>query len=107
MGKIAVIAVVALLSLGGIGMRIAGVLALWAIGAIVFVSFMGFALVFYIVWKRPTLAVTEGTEVLQYHAALMLEAKGQPTIAFDSGKNSALGVTEAKDQNIAGEGSRG
>lgn len=101
-GKIAIIAVFALLTLGAIGVRLGGALALWAILGIVAVTVLVLALVFYIVWKRPALAVMEGTELLQYHNALLLAAKGQIAIPLQAAGEAQPGLVAPTTEGSQG-----
>lgn len=95
-GKVAVIAVFVVLSLGGIGIRVGGMLALWAIGAILLVAVLVLALVFYIVWKRPALAVMEGAELLHHQNSLLFAAaKGQEPVPLKNAGPLQPGLTIA------------
>lgn len=102
-GKIAVIAVFVVLALGGIGMRIGGMLALWTVGAILLATVLVLALIFYIVWKRPALAVMEGTELLQHqHSLLLAASKGQTPVPVIGNGRTEPGLTAPPSEEQRG-----
>jgi hypothetical protein len=77
-GKLAVISVITVICIAGVGSRLAGDNAmLLAIAAIVFVTVVIVAAVICVVIKQPDMAVLEGAELVLYQHAKM-EAKGIP-----------------------------
>jgi hypothetical protein len=82
-GKISVIAVTAFAAIAGMALRLGANAIYVGIGGVVLVALVSFALIFYIICKRPELAVLEGAELVMYQH-VTLGAKGIPTISNDA-----------------------
>jgi hypothetical protein len=82
-GKIAIIAVTAFAAIAAMALRMGASAVYVGIGAVVIVALGSFGLIFYIVSKRPELAVMEGAELVMYQH-VTLRAKGRPSYAPDA-----------------------
>jgi hypothetical protein len=91
-GKICVITFASITAIAGMALRLGASAIYVGIGAVVVIALGSFALIFYIVCKRPELAVLEGTELVMYQHVTM-GAKGyvpgnvQETPQLAPGKN--------------------
>lgn len=94
MGKVALIAVFSVAAISLSTYRLTGNAALAGIAAIVLVTLAVLGVIFYIVVRRPELAVMEGMELVQYQQ-ITLGAKGISPPPIESAPNIAGPVGSA------------